>query len=164
MVRQSIKSQIWDHSNKVSTSKDFKRSAGPSMPFESTRIAFLPNKPHKTDPGTIFHTFEEKFSNQFLHAKSKEATILSITHYTPTIRKTSLHNSSMQRARATILSITHYTPTIRKTSLHNAWANLQWNRRWSTVSSSQWHKQHRFTSKFLTRLLIVRISSLAAYP
>ena len=99
MVRQSVKSQIWDHSNKVSTSKDFKRSAGPSMPFESTRIAFLPNKPHKTDPGTIFHTFEEKFSNQFLHAKSKEATILSITHYTPTIRKTSLHNSSMQRAK-----------------------------------------------------------------
>ena len=137
MVRQSVKSQIWDHSNKVSTSKDFKRSAGPSMPLESMRIAFLPNKPHKTNPGTIFHTFEEKFSNQFLHAKSKEATILSITHC---------------------------TPTTRKTSLHSVWANLQWSRRWSTISSSQWHKQYQFTSKFLTRLSIVRISPLVAYP
>ena len=39
------------------------------------RIAFPPNKPHKT-ADTIFQTFEEKFPNQFLHAKCKEATVL----------------------------------------------------------------------------------------
>ena len=47
----------------------------------------------------------------------------------------------------------------RETTLDRVWTNLQWRNKWSTVSSSHWHRQHQLIRGkfFLTRLSIVRI-------
>ena len=101
-------------SKQRSTSIDLKRSTSLSI---SSKIRVL--RSHQINyirqAGTIFQTFEELFPKTFLHAKRRE-TIVS--------------------------GITHWTLNIRKTSLYKTWANLQWSRRWSTVSPLQWHKQH----------------------
>ena len=83
--------------------------------------------------GTIFQIFENCFPKQFLYAKVKR-----------------------QPPSASPLNLKH-----QKTSLHKAWANLQWSKRWSTVSPSHQHKQHQLTrdNSLLTRLLMVRILS-----
>ena len=76
--------------------------------------------------GTIFHMVDRCFPNQFLQAKRRELTVIGITQWIP--------NTS-------------------KIALHKAWENLQWRRRWSTVSPSQ---QHLLTKVWprLTRLTL----------
>ena len=91
---------------------------------------------HIKHAGTIFQIVEKWFSNQSLQIKKKELTDLGITHW---------------------------IPNTAKASHHKAWENLQWRRRWSTNFPLQQHKQKLFTEywHFLTRLLMVSISSLA---
>ena len=114
---QCVRPQIRDHSNKVLASRFFSISMGLSMSSKVWALhSFQTN--HIRHAGTIFQTFEEWVPNQFLQAKRRE-TIVS--------------------------AITHWTPNIMRTSLHKADANLQWSKRWSTVSSSHLQRQHQFT-------------------
>ena len=100
------KLQIWDHPSKVPTSRDFKRSKGLSVPSK-VQVLHSHQINHIRQDGTIFQIFEKCFPNQFLHAKRREATVFGITHW---------------------------IPNNIKTSLHKARANLQWSKRWSTIS------------------------------
>lgn len=104
-----IRPQIWDHSNKVPISKYFKWSRGLTI-SSNVRVLRSFQINHIRQVSIKFQIFEECFPNQFLHANRKDATVSSITHW---------------------------IPYIRKTSFHNTWAKWQWSKRWSTTSPSQ---------------------------
>ena len=88
-----IRPQIWDHSNKVPISKDFKWSRGLTISSNVQVLCSCQIK-HVRQVSAKFQIFEECFPNQFLHANRKDATVSSITPWIPNIRKTSLHNTS----------------------------------------------------------------------
>ena len=111
MEGHCIRPQIWDHSNKVPISKDFKWSRGLTISSNVQVLCSCQIK-HVRQVSAKFQIFEECFPNQFLHANRKDATVSSITPW---------------------------IPNIRKTSLHNTWAKWQWSKRWSTVFPSQQH-------------------------
>ena len=135
MEIQFVKPQTRAHLNKVPKRRAFKRSKVLSF---SSKVHVLRSiqTTHIKHAGTIFHMVDKYFPNQFLQAKRRELTVFGNTQWIP--------NTS-------------------KIALHNAWENLQWSRRWSTVSSSQQHKQHLLIKDWplLTRLSIVSIPSLA---
>ena len=130
-----VKPQILDYWNKVPISKDFKTSA--NLTVSSIVWVFCSYQiNHIRQAGTIFQILEKCFPSQFHHPKRREATIFDINHW---------------------------IPNIKKTSHHKAEAYLQLSKRWSIVSSSQWHKQHQLARDrpLRIRLPMVRILPLA---
>ena len=136
MEIQFVKSQTCAHWNKVPKRRAFKRSKVLLL-SSKMRVLHSIQTSHIKHAGTIFHLVDRCFPNQFLQAKRRELTVFGNTQW---------------------------IPNTLKIALHNAWENLQWNRKWSTISPSQQHKQHLLTKDWplLTRLSIVSISFLAA--
>ena len=100
MKKYSVKSQIRDHSNKVPTSKDFKRST--DLLISSNVRVFRSLQINHIKQVGMFQTLEECFPKQFIHAKRREAIVLSITHWISNMKKTSLHKAraaNLQRSK-----------------------------------------------------------------
>ena len=100
MKKYSVKSQIRDHSNKVPTSKDFKRST--NLSISSNVRVFRSFQINHIKQAGMFQTLEECFPKQFIHAKRREAIVLSITHWISNMKKTSLHKAraaNLQRSK-----------------------------------------------------------------
>ena len=139
-VKVSPKTPVWKHYSdflpkNAEPNGHFKRSKG-LIVFKNVGILHSSQTNHIIHAGTIFHTVDRCFPNQFLQAKRRELTVFGITHWIP--------NTS-------------------KTPFHKAWEKLQWSRRCSTNSpSQQQHKQHLLTRDWphLTRLSMMSIPSL----
>ena len=125
-----VKPQILDHWNKVPISR--LQNICKSQVSSIVRVFHSCQTNHIRQAGTIFQILEKCFPSQFLHPKRREATIFDISHW---------------------------IPNIKKTSHHKAEAYLQLSKRWSIVSSSQWHKQHQLARDrpLRIRLPMVRI-------
>ena len=132
---QFVHPQVRAQWNRVPKRRDFRWSNVLSLSSKMRALHSCQTN-HIKHARTIFQMVEKCFSNQSLQIKKKELTELGITHW---------------------------IPNTAKASHHKAWENLQWRRRWSTNFPLQQHKQNLFTEywDFLTRLLMVSISSLA---
>lgn len=126
-----LKPQIQDHSNKVPTSRDFKRSKGVLV---SSKVCVLHSCHinHIIHAGTIFQLLENCFPNQLLHAKRRESTVFGITHQIPKETLEELHSTKHKQtyngAKLTMeqkmihsfpIKTTQATPINQRQSPHN---------------------------------------------